>query len=193
MVITPRVPRVWHNLAFELLQEGEFEAAIRFYRKVHEMEPTDQESWAHEAVALMQLGRWEEAGEPLIEALRLDPRDVISLINLGVFWLHEDSVARAADQFEAALGLDSTRTEAWYNLGVARDRLDRHAEAEAEAAYRRGLNLDPEDVKTMAKLAEALFKQGKRVEAVELARKILRLEDSPAHREQLQRFLEEKR
>lgn len=190
VVITPNVPRAWYNLGFEFHYEGEFEKAIVSYRKARDLSPS-QESWAHEAAALMQLGRWDEAEEPLSEALRLNPRDVISLVNSGIFWLHEDSVARATGQFEAALELDSTRTEAWYNLGLAWDRLDRHANA--EAAYRHGLDLDPEDIETMGKLAEVLFKQGRRVEAVELAREILGLEDSPTHREQLQRFLDEKR
>ena len=63
--------------------------------------------------------------------------------------------------------------------------------AEAESLARRAVALDGANPEWLDTLAETLFRQGKRDEAVRVEGDALRLADTPAYREQLRRFRED--
>jgi len=63
-------------------------------------------------------------------------------VGLGFVALRRDSAAVAEQRFDAALRSDATDADAWYGLGLARQRLKRPAAA--VAAWRRALALTPD-------------------------------------------------
>ncbi|MGZ3498690.1 MAG: tetratricopeptide repeat protein [Vulcanimicrobiaceae bacterium] len=77
------------------------------------------------AVALVQLGRREEALAELTAVLELDPRYAPALVNVGNLCLEEGSLDDAVLHYEAAIRADDQYSVAHLNLGIAYKRMGR--------------------------------------------------------------------
>jgi tetratricopeptide (TPR) repeat protein len=220
----PRAPRAWYNLGRSYQDEGRIDDAIRSFENAVDYSPDYEESWAQLAIGLMQAGRWEESRAPLAESLRLNPKDIVSIMNEGVLWLNTGREEDARARFLDITRKEPDRADAWHNLALADQRLGDDggaAEAwrrvielrpkdgaalnnlawllatrladpvQAESLARRAVSMDGANAEWLDTLAEALFRQGKRDEAVRVEESALRLADAPAYREQLRRFRED--
>ena len=123
------------------------------------------------ALNLETQNRVPEAEQLLQRAVALAPSDLGSRNALGLCLLRLDRPAEALAQFEAILALNSSlpfahasRGNAWFALGAIRD---------AEASYRRALELDPDQGVALAGLARIAISRGAHREGRELAEKAL--------------------
>ncbi len=96
----------WLMLGLAYRDERLWEPCIEALQKVLELEPADAWAASELAMALLALGRTEEAWEHARDALELAPDDPGLLCNLGVVELERGRLDAASDCFEQAHELD---------------------------------------------------------------------------------------
>jgi tetratricopeptide (TPR) repeat protein len=126
--------------AFEL--KGELARAAALYQDAVRIEPRYAVSRYNYGLALIALGRKEEALEHLAAAARLDPRNADAQFNLGVFFLQQKRFADAAECFEATLKLRPESATAHSRLGQTLVQLGKFSEAAAQ--FREALKWQPD-------------------------------------------------
>jgi tetratricopeptide (TPR) repeat protein len=118
-------------------------------------------------VALLDRGDSQAAVPPLRQALSIDDRSAETRFNLGLALLltarNREELEEALRWTRLALDLDPGYAAARVNAGHILLRLDRPAEAEAEA--RAALDLAPGLAVARLNLADALFRQARTIEA----------------------------
>ncbi|HHJ50726.1 MAG TPA: tetratricopeptide repeat protein, partial [Phaeodactylibacter sp.] len=93
-------------------------------------------------VALIQLGRLEEARESFLYALALDPMRPVALNNLGYIAALEGRYERAEERYLEALRIEPDYARALLNLAAVY--LQTGRKAEARSALLRCLALEPD-------------------------------------------------
>jgi superkiller protein 3 len=122
----------------------------------------------------------QEAAESYGHALKLNPDDPNSNMNLGLVNLYLGDVDAAVQYCEKATLLDPKSAAAFSNLGVALDAKGDYSRA--EAAYRHSLDIDPENPTTLLNLGTNLIAQNKGSEAADILEKVIKMQDIPLHR-----------
>ena len=151
----------WHSNA------GSPEVALRLSEDTLAKHPNDLDALTRRGQALTALGRLDEARETLHKAVTIEPRNVTALLALGRVQLPVDP-AEAASDFAAALQQDGHNATALNNLGIARDLLGQHGEA--ETAYRAALSDRPDMVAARVNLALCLAMGGQTDQAIAILR-----------------------
>jgi Flp pilus assembly protein TadD len=151
-VQTPEAPRV---VTYEEA-EGAFTArnyaeAVDLFTRYTETRPDNP--WGHYMLGLSawKAGRLDTAESELKIALTLDPAHLKSHLNLARVLLDAGHPGEAYTTIETLLAIDDTRGDAFRLKGRACRDLGRTDEA--VAAYRRAIQLDPEDAWSMNNLA----------------------------------------
>lgn len=155
------------DLAEGQLGARRFAAAEKTLRGVLARSPGRPLALEWLGIALAGQGKNEEAIATLRAVLAAaekngEPARPESLFNLGLLRVERDP-ARALGDFDRALAQRSNQVAAWFYRGVALGRLDRRSEA--EAAYRRALEIDPRFTRGYLALAESLLARGEKAEA----------------------------
>ena len=75
IAIDPNDPEGLASKANALFRMGNYEGALEYYRRFSEQIPEDEFCLLHQGVCLINLGRQQDAVEPLEEALRRAPED----------------------------------------------------------------------------------------------------------------------
>ncbi len=148
------------------LSKGQYELAIREYRRSLELNSQDPETYFGLAEAYRVKGLYGDAEAQLREALRLDPGHQEARLNLGVVLLHQENWAEAIVENQKLID-DATfirPSRAFVNLGWARYRsgnLLLAKDAFVEALGQDGLNLEAH-----LDLGIVLYELGDLVEAI---------------------------
>ncbi len=126
-------------------------------------------------------GRPRDAEKVYREVLRLDPRHVAAMNNLGNILLERHRLAEARDLFGRALALEPSHIRANYGMGLLR-----YEEGDipgAEAMMRKVLELNPQFPAALVILGDIAQRRGAFPEAIGLYRKALSqgFEDSHTH------------
>lgn len=114
------------------LDAGHLEQAVAAFGESLAAEPPPaRRTEAHNkrGVALVALGRRDEALADFCAALDYDERCAPALVNLGNLLLEAGHLHDAIDYYEAALRIDDASAGAHRNLGIAYKRAGRHADA----------------------------------------------------------------
>ena len=133
-------------------------------------------------MALLQLGRPQDALALLEGAGRLDPKSADIAVNLGTAHQALGDDVRAEAAFRRALELDPRSARAWNNLGSIE--LHRGRAEAAAATIARAVAIDPHMAIFRVNLADALNAAARKGEAAEQFREAYRIDpDLPeAHR-----------
>nr|WP_246463310.1 tetratricopeptide repeat protein [Nitrospirillum iridis] len=121
--------------------DGQWAAAAAHYQQVTAVAPGELSAWADLGVALLQLGRTDNAVAAFNQALALDDGYAPALINLGVALRRLGRLDEAADTYRRAGVALPGNAELQVNLGNVLADLDRLPEA--AAAYRQALASQP--------------------------------------------------
>jgi protein O-GlcNAc transferase len=127
----------------------------------------------HLGMALLRLGRLEDAAKCFGHALTLNPRFALAHNNLGVVRQRQERLDDAIDCYSRAVAIDPKYSAAHKNLGKAR-RL-KNEFANAAESFRAALALSPDDADAAAGLADALLALGQAAEAVPAFQRALEL------------------
>lgn len=82
-----------------------------------------------QAICLLRLGHFDQAGSILARVLARNPKDEEALLTMGQTYLQDDKPQQSEQYFRDLLKLDPDSEQAQYNLGVALGRTGRTAEA----------------------------------------------------------------
>jgi len=130
-------PAAWYERALEL-EEADAEAAIKAYRHVLALDPTDADARANVGRLLHEAGRVDEAEQEFRLALEHDPNHATASFNLGVALEDGSRLEASRDAYVCALELDPELAVAHYNLSGVCERLgDKPGAVRHLAEYKR--------------------------------------------------------
>lgn len=147
-----------------------FEAATDWYGQALDLAPDDPLLRQSQAVALIGLGRMDEAQSLLEGILELRPDDPYALSELGIIHLNRGELAQARQVFEHAAETAPPRYSCpWEGLGLVM--LREGATEQAEGALAKAIELNPGvEYKKYNALARIRIEQGRLDEARTLLR-----------------------
>lgn len=158
-------PDCYHNLGLSLFERGRYERAIWCWRRTLDLDEAYPEVERRIAEALWHKGELEPARQHYLAALRRDPGDTDTLLDLGELLVEMGRVDEAGEKFGRAIELAPERPAGYYHHGVwlTRDGTARGDAAErAMEAFRRALALDPTFPAAHLRLAELHHRRGER-------------------------------
>lgn len=123
-------------------QQGDLARAAALYQDAVRLEPRYAVSQYNFGLALIGLGRKDEALEHLAAAAKYDPGNADAQFNLGVFFLQQARYTNAVSCFEATLKLRPGSAIAHQRLGQALAKSGKIPEAAAQ--FREALRLQPD-------------------------------------------------
>ncbi len=128
---------------------GRFQEAAGSYFTVVASEPENVYARFNLAVCLQRLQRWGEAAQAFQAVLELDPHRDDARLLLAASLLHLNRLEEALTNFDRCWS-ESARQQALFGKAVALQLLGRHDDAEAD--YRRLLELEPNSPEALANL-----------------------------------------
>ena len=142
----PDYAEAHYALGTVLQQQGNLDAAIESYRQALKYVPNAPEIHNSLGTALTRKGDKDAAQVEFQEAARLNKiksnmQAAVFATNTGIALLKEGKVDAAIERFEAAIKLDPTNAQAYYNL--ARALQIRGERTAAQTAYQKAKELDP--------------------------------------------------
>jgi Flp pilus assembly protein TadD len=152
------------DVAIQLAQKKQFDAAVPAWRKALELAPDDARAHNNLGVALAENGKIDEALAEYRRSLELDARSSQTENNLGSALAEAGKMDEAAACFAKALELDPDNPRAHNNLGSALAESGRLAEAIEH--LRRGVEIEPDSADGHNNLGAALARLGALDEAV---------------------------
>ena len=99
-----------------LLEEGEFQAALTCYNRYTTICPGDPMGWNSHAACLIALGRNLEAIHSCNIALEIDPDHKVTHYNKGLALEGSGKLKEAVEGYAQACRIDSEYIESWFNL-----------------------------------------------------------------------------
>ncbi len=157
------------------------ESAVVHYRRASRLDTTFASAYARQSYAYSLLLDWGWkptkglSGDPIVEGLalaatatRLDSTSAEAWLAHAYMLLHRDPqrYTGVAEAFQYAIALDPYNAEAFHQYGQALTGLGRYAEA--MAAYRRTLDLEPDRAMTLVPMAAIAKRQGRLEESLRL-------------------------
>jgi protein O-GlcNAc transferase len=119
--------------AFQHLQRGDLTAAAGIYRQILAMWPRDAQSHCNLGLALLSMGRPDEAQESLELALQYSANspaiEAAAYLNLGLLHQEAGRMDEAESNYRLALARNPNQGMAWNNLGLVCFRTGRIGEA----------------------------------------------------------------
>lgn len=106
----------WGELASIELERRDWKGALEAAERGLAIDPEDATCTNLRAIALVKLGRREEAGATIDAALARDPDDPVTHANQGWTLLHAGQPRKAMEHFREALRLDPTSD--WARAGI---------------------------------------------------------------------------
>ncbi len=153
-----------YDVAFELQQKGQYEAAVEGWRKALAITPDDARAHNNLGFSLAQQGRRDLARAEWEKAVQLDPELAQAQNNLATELWRKGDLEGAIAHWRKAAELDSQSSESHHNLGVALFRQGKADEAMAE--WRKAVEIDPKNAEAHANLGRVLADRGRLNEAI---------------------------
>jgi Flp pilus assembly protein TadD len=159
-----RQAQVTLHVADAALEAGAPDMALRVAEIVLRRDPHDVAAMVAKGQALYAMGAADQARAIYRQAAAADPANPDAQIGLGRTLVRSDPHG-AEVAFLAALAVQPDNVLALNDLGIARDMLGRHEEA--QAAYRQALALSPESSDVQTNLGLSLALSGDRTGAMQ--------------------------
>ena len=153
--LDPKMSEAFLNLGI-LLTEKDPAAAVAPLRRAVDLLPAQSRPRFLLGLAQERSGDIPAAAESYESALRLDPRDVETVIHLGNLYANLKRYSDAEARFRAALELEPKSSQAL--LGLAQS-LDAQKKPEAAAAYRDYLAVQPDTPGAQSRVIHLLLEQ----------------------------------
>jgi Flp pilus assembly protein TadD len=153
--ISTRAPGM--DVADVALANGAPDTALHIAQQALALNPRDVPALVRAAEAQAALGRRDQAAHSFDQALSIAPDDAAAALGLGRLKLATDPGA-AASVLLRLITRDPHNVAALVDLGIARDLLGQHAEA--QSSYRLALALEPERTAAQINLGLSLALSG---------------------------------
>lgn len=151
--VLERVPSHLHatlNLGICQVALKGYKVALSLLAKVLLEQPDQGLAWYWQAMALMELERWDEAAASFEQACRLMPGNCDALIGLACSQLHLRNFEKTIQVLDQAFALEPESFSGHYYRGNALRELEHYPQA--IASYEHALSLNPQSVETLANM-----------------------------------------
>ena len=176
------------NVATDLSQKRQFEAAVAAWRQAIVLNPEDPRAHNNLGAALAEIGKTDEALAEYRQSLELNDQSSQAHNNLGSALAQQGKLDEALAQFEKAVELNPDNGRAHVNLGGALSEKGRSEEALEH--LRKGADLEPKFADGQNNLGAALARAGALDEAIPHLENAVQLEpDFPGYRYNFGRVL----
>jgi Flp pilus assembly protein TadD len=132
------------------LGSEDYPTAIALHRKLLQSHPDNALAHYHLGFAFGMTGRGGEEVNEYLTAARLGLRNWDLFLNLGLAYLGQNQLSRAADALVTAVSLGRAHAETHFNLAIIYERENRLDEALREITAARRLAPDDPDVANMS-------------------------------------------
>lgn len=102
----PTNPIDCHMLALELMQKGELDQAVAYYRIALSLDPTFYKAYVNLAMVFKLKGDFAAAKKYFKKAITINPKRAIAYANLGNLYLAENKLKQAVKYYQKALKID---------------------------------------------------------------------------------------
>src|SRR5579863_600572 len=161
------------GLAVSHHSAGRLRAAEALYREILVERADDADALHLLGVAVLELGRPEEALDYVSRAIDAKPSAAVFRLSLGQVQAARHRVDDAISAYRDATRLAPHLVDAWFGLGVALQKS--RDDAEAVAVYHRVLELQPDHADACNNLGSALELSGRLNEAIDAYQRALKL------------------
>lgn len=125
------------------LGTGNYEEAIRIYKKITDEQPGNESAYSSLGLAYEYLGDYDSAESNYLTAISLKPDYTIGYTKLGEFHLNVGNYAEAVEAFDQVIRITPDSYKAYSNLGVANYYQSDFAKAILN--FKRSLELNPNE------------------------------------------------
>ncbi|MGA9097468.1 MAG: tetratricopeptide repeat protein [Methanotrichaceae archaeon] len=115
----PSNPKTWYNKGVDVMSQGDFLQAIKYFDKAIELDPKDVKSWNNKGICLLSISRFDDAIACIDKTIEIDPQHAFYWYNRGVCMDRLGHVDEAIQSFDKAIELYPKYAEAWFNKAVA--------------------------------------------------------------------------
>ena len=171
----------------QALDEGDFPAAIAFFRRAVELEPNNPSMRQRLGAALAFSGDTRGAAEQLEEALRQAPEFALAHVGLATVWAHEGRFQEAIERYQLALEYQPDYIEA--RLGLAEVLRNSGRLQESLPHYSQVVDVEPSFVNAWVGRAESLIRLERYGETREWLNEMGRVHPGYPHLQQLNEAL----
>lgn len=154
------------SLAFAYYDDWKFDDAEREFKQAIALNPKYPTAYHWYNILLARSGRLDEASRIIQKAQELDPYSPIITLNVGAIALYRRNYEEALRSFSKCSELDPSFAPGYAWAGIALARMKR--DAEAEAHFKKALELSGRSSETIAYLGNFYGKRGRRSDAVSL-------------------------
>lgn len=160
----PEYPECLANLAKLLVEQKKFSEAIRYYQHAISLDPRNKSTYFHLGAAQLQIKDHSGAEQSFRAALILDPGFPEAYFNLGNLLRSRFRLPEAIECYQNAISADD-QTYCFSALGNLALTLSEIGEIDAAVdAYRKALELEPDNAIVHCNLAYTLLSAGRLVE-----------------------------
>lgn len=167
-------PHEVFSKAIALHHSGKFQEAEKLYKQLIEVLPDLEPLHATLGAALAAQQKNTEALTVLQKALRLNPRSLDALNNIGAVYVQMAQGAKAADAYRQMIDIQPYHAGAHYNLANV---LRESNPEEAIRLFQKAITLDKNMHQAYQNLAVMYQQQGKHAEAMELFKQVASLKN----------------
>ena len=199
--LNPKKAQSFFNLGGALMNVERFEEALEMFKRGHEIDPEEINILQQMAIAQYRLGDKESAAESAEKALAIAGDDPKILNIAATIYLQSENYEKSAEVLEKVIEIQPDNVEAMYNLGVAKkqqgdkelgrieanpndaDQLRLLADklfAEADGAFTKVVEANPNDVDAWYQLGLLADKRDSFDRAIEAFTKVTELQASNA-------------
>lgn len=168
----PVTSKILSNLGSALRQSGNVSEAVRRYEEAIERNPQNPYALLGLGIIAATEGRMGEAETRYQKTLEVAPKFSPAYLNLGALFSATGRYEEALASFDEGIVIDPFAPQAHFNRGVVLQKLNRLAEARNAYAY--AVELAPSFVAARINLGILEANRGKREEAIQQFREVLR-------------------
>ncbi len=177
------------NLGNKYLEEKQYEKAIESFREASLADPNSARPVNGMGLALLNLGRTDEAKNAFERAVFLQPSLNQARNNLARILQQEGELSAALNHFAKVLELDSS--DVFAQRGYADVLLEMGDYASAQANYEKAYHLGASDAQLISRWAQSLVMQEKFAEALRVNAKLITMQpdNARAHHNQARIYI----
>ena len=157
------------------LEAGQYERVLKIVAPLLKEYPRSQSSHLLRALALDELGRWDEAQRSYVAALRIAPKDPQIGARFGMHFVRREMWAEAIPHLERSLASDEDALTLFY---LSQAYFQTQNKGKALETMERSARLAPDNPTMLLKLGEYRAQMGKHSPALEALQRVQRLNPS---------------